>query len=58
MTDHRYPDLRATASASDVDDAELVQDYDMSDPERTKIRPLKSARERCALFERLAAAEM
>lgn len=52
MIDHRYPDLR---SSSDVDDAELVEDYDMSDPDRTKIMPL-SAKERCALFDRLAAA--
>ena len=56
MTAHSYPDLRATASASEVDDAELVEDYDMSDPDRTKIMPL-SARERCTLFDRLTVAE-
>ena len=51
-----YLKVRATDAKDDDDSvAELEKDYDMSDPERSKIMPL-SAKERCALFDRLAAA--
>lgn len=51
-----YPEVRA--AADDDSTAELVEDYDMSDPDRTKIKPLKSylltsAKERYILFERI-----
>ena len=49
-----YPKVRAT---DDNPTAELQEDYDLSDPDRTKIKPLKSAKERCDLFDRLTMAE-
>ena len=56
MTTHDYPVIQST-SEDDDPVAELVKDFHMSDPDRTKIWSLKSARERCMLFDRLAAAE-
>ncbi len=58
MVAYGYPNLQTTAEDDDNPVAELVEDYDMSDPERSKIKPLKSARDRCALFDRLASKDV
>jgi len=50
-----YPKVRA--SVDDDSTAELETPYDMSDPDRTKIKPLKSAKERYEFFDKVAASE-
>ena len=43
-----YPEVHATVH--DDSTAELVEDYDMFDLDRTKVKPLKSASERYGYF--------
>ncbi len=60
MPAHHYPDVR-TSRTEDIDDnptAELQEDYDLSDPDRSKIVPLKSAKERYEFFDKVAANEI
>ena len=52
-----YPLVRACASEADDPTAELQQDYEMSDPDRTKIKPLKSVAERLDYFGKVVANE-
>lgn len=56
MTNYSYPKVRTTAEDDDST-AERQEDYDMSDPDRSKINPLESAKGRCALFDKVAANE-
>ena len=49
-----YPTLQA---ADNDPTAELQQDYNLSDPDRTKIKPLKFAKERLGYFDKVAANE-
>ena len=49
-----YPVVRA---ADDDSIAELETPYKISDPDRTKIKPLKSARERYDYFRKVATAD-
>ena len=51
-----YPEVR-TAS-DDNPTAELEEPYDMRDPDRSKIKPLKSAQKRYEYFDKVAANEI
>ena len=50
-----YPKVYASVDGDSI--AELQEDYDMSDPDRSKIKPLKSARERYEFFAKVVANE-
>ena len=50
MTVHNYPKIMGT---DDNPVSELQEDYDMSDPEKSKIVPLSTKR-RLGMFERLS----
>ena len=53
MSRYSYPKIVGT---DDNPVSELQEDYDMSDPEKSKIIPLSTKR-RLGMFERLARAE-